>query len=451
MNAKYTHRGELLKALNFQRAAFETSPLPEHRFRLCELLYQAGSFWEAWQLIQPLLQEPPQPPAASLAANLAYLLGRYIEAERILLERIPLERIPLELIPQQADDPAALLQSELKLLLTYYQTGRYDRAHSLFKGQQNQVALPLWEQMKSFENPPFQVDWQGQQHAEVNFLITDPLPIIQVELQGKLIFVLIDTGGDNLYLDNEYADELGIQPVASAKGTFGGGKQAEIGFARGRELRLGGVTLDPVPVTILPTQRWSKGFADGKYTIGGVVGTGILRQFLATMDYPAGQLLLQPRNWNGTQITQPALDDSKGAWLAFVLHSTHAMMAKGSLNGFEDLTFFVDSGLAMQASLAAPQQTLEYTGIALPETTINEDSIGGGGEGLWATGLFPIQHLGLGSLVQQNVQGEYGSLTPETYWRNGFIQDGLISHSFLRQFRWTLDFDRMQYYFEKPD
>ena len=37
------------------------------------------------------------------------------------------------------------------------------------------------------------------------------------------------------------------------------------------------------------------------------------------------------------------------------------------------------------------------------------------------------------------------------YWTmSGYIQDGLISHQFLRQYSsWTLDFDAMTYIFER--
>jgi hypothetical protein len=124
-------------------------------------------------------------------------------------------------------------------------------------------------------------------------------------------------------------------------------------------------------------------------------------------------------------------------------------MARGSLNGKDGLTFFVDSGLASPACFSAPIQTLEYVGIPEPEKEIHEDSVGGGG-GKWASGTFPIKRIGLGPLMQSNVIGEYGSRPPESYWSLGFIQDGLISHRFLRQYSsWTLDFDTMTYIFIK--
>jgi hypothetical protein len=52
-------------------------------------------------------------------------------------------------------------------------------------------------------------------------------------------------------------------------------------------------------------------------------------------------------------------------------------------------------------------------------------------------------------LVQQEARGEYGALPPEFYWSQGYIQDFLISHRFLRQYAtWTIGFDRMVYRFE---
>ena len=132
----------------------------------------------------------------------------------------------------------------------------------------------------------------------------------------------------------------------------------------------------------------------------------------------------------------------------FVLEYTHLMMARGSLNGIQGLTAFVDSGLASEAKLTAPLQTLQYLNIPIPERTTT-DPVGGGG-GVWQSGFFEVESIELGELVQQAAQGEYGALPPEFYWSQGYIQDFLISHRFLRQYTtWTIDFDRMVYCFER--
>ena len=110
----------------------------------------------------------------------------------------------------------------------------------------------------------------------------------------------------------------------------------------------------------------------------------------------------------------------------------------------------MDSGLADEvAACGLPIQTLEYLGIAEPETTIDENSVGGGG-GVWASATFGLDAVGIGPLTQTNITGSYGGTPPSTYWRHGFIQDGVISHRFLRQYSsWTLDFDRMVYLFTR--
>jgi len=434
-------RPQLIQEIEEARARFNNNPHnKDFRFELAERVFEGGGFWEARTLLQPLLDDQPDDRTVFRAAHLEYLLGKYESTEDLL--------IPL--IEKQHAEPSKRVQSEVKLLFCCYHTNQFSRAHDLLKGMEGQIQLPIWEQMKSFKDEPYQVNWQGERMTEVPFILTDPLPLIALEIQGKNIYALIDTGGDNLYLDSEYAAALGIEAVATAEGTFGGGVKGEIGFAQGANLTLGEVTLNPVPITIMPTQRWSKGFADGKYPIGGVIGTGVLKQFLATLDYPAGRLVLRPRDEQDRQMFNTEAQGKATVSIPFVLEATHLMMAKGSLNGIPDLTFFVDSGLASTAAFTAPIQTLEYAGIPVPETKIHTDSIGGGGDGLWASGSFPIRELGLGPLTQKNAEGDYGSLTPETYWRHGFIQDGLISHRFLRRYRWTLDFDAMQYHFIEP-
>ncbi|MFQ5653064.1 MAG: aspartyl protease family protein, partial [bacterium] len=258
-----------------------------------------------------------------------------------------------------------------------------------------------------------------------------------------------DTGADMFILDDEIAQAMGIEWVARAMGTFGGGKKSEVGFGKVDSVKLGEVTLNHVPITILPTKRFSSGFEEGRYTVGGFIGTAALRQFVSTIDYKNGNLILRERTEANIRKLRAEMANRVAAEVPFVLKATHLMMAKGSLNDKSGLTFFVDSGLASEACFAAPIQTLQYVGIQAPETKISEKGVGGGG-GKWASGLFPIKTIGLGSLTQSNVKGEYGSRPPESYWAHGFIEDGLISHRFLRRYSsWTLDFSEMMYLFEK--
>jgi len=434
-------RGQILKEVEAARIAFSKNQADSDlRFRLARLLYQAGDFEPARSLLRPL-EEAEKPSAEALfrGADLDYLLGLYDRAEAGYKKGLALN---------PANDQARL-QAEIKLAFVYYQTNQYAKAADLFKGAEGKIKLPHWDLMKSFgRERPYQIVWPGDfGMSKAPFLVTDPLPVIAVEVQDRTIYALIDTGADMFMLDTEVAAAMGIKPLASMTGTFAGGKQAEVGFGRVDSLKIGQVILKAVPVSILPTQRFSQGFADGKFTIGGIVGTGVLKQFLPTLDYPGEQLVLRRADEEGRKDLRETTAGRAVAEVPFVLAMTHYMMARGMLDGKEGLTFFVDSGLAGEAAFSAPIQTLKYAGIPVPETKVT-DGIGGGGGG-FATGEFKIARLGLGPLVQENLMGEYGANPPESYWRLGFIQDGLISHQFLRRYSWTIDFGTMKMSFVK--
>jgi len=409
--------------------------------QLVNLHYQAGHFQLSRQMLDKLAKEVALPnPMLLQSADIEYLLGNYDKAEVLYKE----------FISMYAENLQEKIQAERKLLMVYYQTNRYCFSKTLFQEAEKEIDHPIWKLMKAFgDHQPYQVDWHHQDICTIPFIITDPLPLIRLQISGMTCYALIDTGGDSLILDNEFADELGIVPIAARIGTFGGGLQAEKGFAVGEQLNLGEISVPHFPITILPTQRFSPGFADGKYTIGAILGTGVLKQFLSTIDYPNHCLTLRPR-------TDPSMEalmrENPGGYMTeipFALHASHMMIAKGSINGVSDLSLFVDSGLDSPAAMALPKQTLEVLNLPLPETRINEGSIGGGG-GVYPSGLFSLESIGLGPLVQEKMTGEYGSFASHNYWGNGFILDGLISHQFLRHYSWTLDSDGMRFLFSEP-
>jgi hypothetical protein len=177
-----------------------------------------------------------------------------------------------------------------------------------------------------------------------------------------------------------------------------------------------------------------------------------MRQFLGTLDYRNQKLVLRDRTAANAAKVRQELGTKLAAEIPFALYGTHVMYAKGGLDGKDGLTYFIDSGLASDALFTAPIQTLNYAGIPVPETKIDEAGVGGGG-GKFASGPFPIQSLSLGPLRQTAATGSYGARAPESFWggNRGFMEDGLISHSFLKRYgSWTLDFDAMTYLFEKP-
>ncbi len=425
------HRGALMEQLKEARVAHQADPADAAaRYHYAELSYEAGHFGDALDLFESLLAaDEPDVEVLLLGARIEYLFGRYDRAEK-LLHRV-LEREP-------DNTPAAA-----KLVFIYYQTNRYSLCEALPGEALEGMRLPHMDLMLAFEDVPYQAVWRDGDETVVPFLVTDPLPVIEVEVNGRKVTVLIDTGGDAFILDPSIASELGIEIVASMMGMFAGGMEAEVGFARAKSLALGGVTLHSVPISVLPTG----GMAIGGHTLEGIVGTGVLKQFLATLDYPNEELVLRAPSGRAASAFRAGAAGKVLDEVPFYLQSTHFLLARGSLNGVDDLLFHVDSGLAGTPAFSAPRQTLEYVGIPIPEIETREGNIGGGGA--FATGTFEIAELGLGELVQSDLVGDFGALPPQGYRMLGFIQDGLISHNFLKAYAWTLDFERMRMVFTR--
>jgi len=426
------HRGALMEQLKGARTTHQADPADAAaRYHYAELSYEAGHFGDALDLLESLLAaDEPDVDVLLLGARIEYLFARYDRAEA-LLHRV-LEREP--------DNTAAAV----KLVFIYYQTNRYSLCETLPGEALEGIRLPHLDLMKSFgDDAPYRVSWLAGDETRVPFVVTDPLPVIKVEVQGREVTALVDTGGDAFILDPEIAASLGIDVVASTTGMFAGGMEAEVGFGRAESLRLGGATLHSVPILILPTGR----MAIGGESIEGIVGTGVLKQFLATLDYPNDELVLRAPSGRAASAFRAGAAGKVLDEAPFYLQSTHFLLARGSLNGVGDLLFHVDSGLAGTPAFSAPRQTLEYVGIPIPEVEARERNIGGGGG--FATGTFEIAELGLGELVQSDLVGDFGALPPQGYRMLGFIQDGLISHNFLKAYAWTLDFERMRMVFTR--
>jgi hypothetical protein len=424
-------RSELMEMVKAAEAAHAASPGDaDARLEYARLTYQSGDFVGALDLLEPLVatsrSEGTEPTVDTLllAARIKYLLGRYGEAEELLHRVLAIE----------PGNPSALS----KLVFVYYQTNQYDKCRTLPADAMGGMKLPHLDLMLAFEDEPYRAVWEEGDAATVPFLVTDPLPVIEVEVDGRKVTALVDTGGDCFILDPGIASELGIEVVASMMGMFAGGMEAEVGFARAKTLRLGGVTLHSVPISVLPTG----GMEIGGHRLEGIVGTGVLKQFLSTLDYPNDRLVLRSPSGRSAAEFAPGPGGSVLDEVPFYLQSTHFLMARGSLNGVDGLTFHVDSGLAGTAAFGAPRQTLEYVGIPVPQVEAHPENVGGGGGG-FATGTFEIAELGLGELRQANLVGSFGGLPPQSFMMLGFIQDGLISHNFLSQYAWTLDFERM--------
>jgi len=172
-------------------------------------------------------------------------------------------------------------------------------------------------------------------------------------------------------------------------------------------------------------------------TSDGVVTTQMLKQFLSTVDYENKQITFRERGDASVAQVLDSFGNQSPHEMPFFMSATHLMYTKGSLNGHEGMNMFMDSGLASSMPLVILDETIEFLGLAkndIPGTNY-----------YWS----PVNSHGIGSLLRGAGQALGNVLVEEnSYWRQGFIFDALISHQYLRHLgSWTIDFDSMTYYF----
>ncbi len=249
---------------------------------------------------------------------------------------------------------------------------------------------------------------------------------------------LVDTGGGELILDRAFAQQVAAARFGGERSYFAGGKSAAVEHGRVDSLDLGGISLRNLPVNVMDLA--ALGPALGETRIDGVVGTVLLYHFRSTIDYAAGELVLERRR---TAAPVDATNGSTGVGevsLPFWMADDHFIVAWGAVNRGPQLLFFVDTGLA-GAGFTCPPSTVKTAGIELRK---DQAGIGSGGGGEVAFVPFVVEELSLGELRREHVDGAAGPFPPQLEWDLGFHIGGLVSHQFFRPGALTLDFDAMR-------
>ena len=425
-------RDDVEAALPARQTAFETDPDDdEARRAYAEVLFKLGDIWQADEVVTPLgTAATCHAGDLRLAARTAYLLGDYDRAAT-------LNRRLLEL----ADEGSELQDQAIRgLALSHYQTGDFKGARELPAPTEAGGSAGLLAFMQAFQGEPYGIEWAADEkvaHLDMTNDITQPgaLPLVTLEIDGETVELILDTGGDRLYLDKGIYERIGLPTLTTreARYAYTQGETVEEPLGVARTVTMGGVTLSNVPVI---GATWK---ALGQ-TSDGVLTTQILRQFLTTVDYDNRRITFRERSAEALAEVMATLGDAPPVEAPFYMTNTHLMFARGSLNGHEGMNFFLDSGLAASMPLVTVDETVEFLGLEKNEIQ--------GTTYYWS----PIEAHGLDGLPGGPAQA-LGNVFVEDdfFWRFGFMADVLISHQYLwPKGSWTIDFDRMKYYFPFP-
>jgi hypothetical protein len=404
---------------------------PASNVESADSLFQSGKFSEARDLYSQLAAKDPKDFHAALQlGHIALLANQLDDAQKWLNKSLSLK----------AADPDA----KIMLAEALYRQNKFPEAAAALVGLGPQDAAKLKPystlneaKLASFKGkPPYELHGEGES-TRLKFVKAEPLPLVHVRINGapEAIF-FIDTGGSELLLDTEFAKELGVKVLGSVEGTFSGGQHAEVTNGRIDSLMLGSWTLNNVPVGMLPLRGLSEGF--GVKHIDGCVGTNVLYQFLSTVDYTAGELIL--RRKTPANLKQfDAEGKSRNVVIPMWLAGDHFMVAWGRIQNTPPALFFIDSGLA-GAGVKLAESVIKEANIQLQH---DKASQGEGGGGSLKIVPYVVSEVSMGEIRETNVEGLYDGPFP---WENawGFHVAGMVGHDFLKPYAVTLDFVGMR-------
>jgi hypothetical protein len=395
-------------------------------------LFQAGRFAEAGKIYARMAAQQPRDYSAVLAlGRIALLSNRLDDAQKWLEKAIALQ-------PSVADAKVMLAEA-------LYRRDNFQRAAASLNGVEvsrdklvaSQYPTLNVAKLESFNgHKPYEVQGNGNT-IRLKFLKTEPLPLVSVRINGgEEVTFFIDTGASEVLLDTDFARELGVPQFGSVQGTFSGGQHADVQNGRIESLAVGDWTIKNLPAAMMPLRQLSEGF--GVKRIDGCIGTILLYHFLATLDYPHGELVLRRKTAESLKQFQATLSGNSVA-VPFWIASDHFMVGWGRVEKLPPALLFVDTGLA-GAGVKLAESVIKRAEIKLETDKASE---GAGGGGKLRIVPYTVHQLSFGDAAEKDVAGIYDGPFP---WENtfSFLLAGMVGHDFFKPYAVTFDFVNMR-------
>jgi predicted aspartyl protease len=399
-------------------------------------LFQAGEFAEASEQYARLAASHPDDYSAMLGLGRVALLSNRLDDAETWTKKAAMLR------PGDADPKVMLAE-------VYYRRDDFEKAAASLEGVDvatNPLIVSQYPtlnvaELQSFKGQvPYGLDGDGES-TRIKFLRTDPLPLVSVRVNGGAeVTFFIDTGGSEVALDTEFARELGVPQFGAVQGTFSGGQHAEVHQGRIEQLTLGDWTVRNLPVAMLPLRQLSQGL--GAKRIDGILGTTLFYHFLATLDFPNGELVL--RRKDATSLARFTASAGNSVAVPFWMAGDHFMVGRGRVEALPPSLLFVDTGLA-GAGVKLAESVISRAGIKLEE---DKASVGAGGGGTLRIVPYIVHRLSLGAVQEADVPGLYDGPFP---WQTsfGFELAGMVGHDFFKPYAVTFDFGHMRIFLRK--
>jgi predicted aspartyl protease len=379
-------------------------------------------------------------------------LGQLDEADRIfarVLELAPGDvaaregRGKIALFRGRVDDALGLIRDdavELGALRDRFaalvRKGDYAAAAALAPRIQLEGRAPLLERMAAGSY----VIAQGPDEAEVLFSRSYPVPLVRVKLNGQSVLMALDTGANDILLDESAARRCRVDMMPSRATTFWSGALVAVRNAMVQRLDIGGFRVEQVPAGVLSLRKWSLEVNPHSEPVAGVIGLQFLRRFQPTIDLESHRLVLRRP---GTAFTP-----GPGAQrIPFELWGECELTVYGSIAGGRRMAFVVQSGVP-GCGIGAPAEVFDEVGVKPGLLSKVAKGVGAYLQGRpWSAVTVPV--VSVGPIAKDKLAGWSGALDAAELWRHGVRRDALLSHDFLRDWRVTIDWARMELVFEE--
>jgi hypothetical protein len=266
-----------------------------------------------------------------------------------------------------------------------------------------------------------------------------PVPLVPVKLNGTRVLMAIDTGANELIIDDSAARRHNVEQFPSRRRMFWTGSMVAVRNAMVQTLEIGNVTIRNVPASEVSLRKWSLEVNPRGQRVAGIIGLDILRRLQPTMDYKKHTLTLRTEE-------APFQPGPSAMIVPFELWGENEMMVYGTLSGSRRMAFIVQTGVP-GCGIGAPRVVLEEVGVKPGAISKLAGGIGGWLQGVpWAQTTIPV--VSVGPVVQDKIKAWQNAMGDAEMWRHGVRRDAFLSHDFFVGMRVTIDWDARQLVFE---
>lgn len=272
--------------------------------------------------------------------------------------------------------------------------------------------------------------------TEISWVTGVPLPVLNVLVNGQSANLVLDTGAGDTVLDARFAVEAGVRLGGQELRAFAGGLPAPVTYGHVEAFSLGNIGIQHMPIQVIDIPP---GFDDWfpDFPIHGILGTGVLSRFKATLDYRSKSLHLDRSMEAGDGQRDNDTCDTSGAplWLA----ENQLLLTAAELPAFDRAVLFLDSGMTGGA-FAIPMSRAETLGF---EADDRDALVGTGGGGMIRGHRVRAEWLRLDRVHRSRLDGVVLDSFPIEQCC-GFTVHGLIGHDLFRDTVLTLNFPMMR-------